>query len=119
MSKATISNRKLLGIKVIQWIILGMFLVPPVSHFEGGDGGTGDGPFGSISIGEIGYPYRWKYTRYTSAEGQSVKYNYPNYLKDGLILSILSPFILEPIKYLLDKLNLKENASKYYQQKNH
>jgi len=96
-----------------------MLLVFPISFFEGGDGGVADGPFGSISFGEIGYPYRWKYIRDSSADGLTVKYNYLNYLKDGLILSIISPFILEPIRYLLEKLNLKENASEYYQQKNY
>lgn len=42
-------------------------------------------------------------SRYTSGEeGRSVKYSFLNYLKDGLILSIISPFIIEPIKYLLE-----------------
>ena len=116
MSKKTTPKSKWM-LKFIQWIILGMLLVPPISFFEGGDGITGDGPYGSISTGEIGYPYRWKYTRYTTAEGLNVKYDFLNYLIDGLILSILSPFIIEPIRYILEKLHLKENASKYYQQK--
>ena len=118
MSNATITKRKL-GIRVIQWIILGMLLVPPISFFEGGDGGNWDGIYSSGSFGEIGYPYRWMFYTAQGSHNYSVRYNIANFVLDGLVFTLLSPFILEPARFILKKLRLRENASKYYQQKNY
>ena len=118
MSKATISKRKL-GIRVIQWIILGMLLVPLVSFFEGGDGGNWDGVYGGGSFAIRGYPYRYINVQYIGSSVYHVKYYYINFIADGLILSIISPFILEPLRYISKQINLREDAAKYYQQKNY
>lgn len=99
--------------KICFWIVLGLVLVLPVSYFEGGDGGDWDGIGGGGSFGEIGYPYRWKYTRNDNWE-YSVRYDYVNYLINGLILSLVSPFLLEPILFLSRKLKLREKASLHY-----
>ena len=107
-------SRDELIIRLCSWFILGVLLVFSVSYIEGGDGGNWDGINSAGSFGEIGYPYRWMYYIDQGSTGYSARYNLTNFVFDGIILTLISPFILEPIRLLLKKLKLRENASDYY-----
>lgn len=56
---------------------------------------------------------------YSGSQVYYVKYDYINFIKDGLILSLISPLILESLRYVSTRINITENAQKYYQQKHY
>ena len=110
-------TRDELIVKLGSWFILGCLLVFPVGYIKGVCEDTyvdGIGFSYHISKCREGYPYYWKYSKYDSRVGYSVTYDVVNYYLDGIILSFVSPFILELARFILRKLKPKDTVSYRY-----